>query len=408
MTARGTPSIRRNSTTENLSVSCGSSAVCKCVQGAVRRVAIIEPVRPIDQWMRPRDLWLLGVGLVCLILNLPDFHLPTSDFAGFYESAKAWRTGGAMYAIYTSGPRNLNPPWFAAALSPLTFLSLPMAFAVWTVGNLVLVVFACIRILRARLSIRWPWLVTALFLLTPAWFAWRHGQVTWLLFACVTRAWLAPTSVRAALWLTPAVLLKPPLAIMALALPWPVPAFVGGAGATCAALGVAVLDPDLWAQWLRLGAQVTDMAWPTNASLWGAGLRLSSGQDTLAGLSVPLIAAVLLTGGLLAVVTIHTSGDRRWGLAVLLSSFLSPLGWVHYLVIAAGPIFSAGRPAWLLAACVPLLIPRMVLLTWWSEGHAWTGFLCFVSAACLWMSIRPPASAPASVPARPRSDHANS
>ena len=147
---------------------------------------------------RPRDLVFLSAGIVSLVLNAADFDLQDADFRIFYDSAAAWRSGGVVYP--TSFRANLNPPWFPMLLSPLAALSMAGAFAVWSLINLVLAFSTARLILARRPELPVAWLMLAL-ILTPAWYGWRHGQVVWILFALVTRGWLARSEVHAGLWL---------------------------------------------------------------------------------------------------------------------------------------------------------------------------------------------------------------
>jgi hypothetical protein len=355
-----------------------------------------------------------ALGAAFLFLNVSDFDLRSSDFHCFYLSADAWRQGRAMYNVAVPCPVNLNAPWFAAAFSPLTFLHVPTAFALWTVGNALLVGFTIRRILLARPAIRWLPLVFACVTFLPAWMSWRHGQVTWLLFACVTRAWLAPTPVMASLWMLPAVMIKPPLALMALALPGPIAWMVGLMGAAATIVGIAALGWPVWADWLAMSGQVHSVSWPTNTSLWALVLRVEEWRVTtrFSELSLQGWLLVLSSAGTVWFWLRRVEGDRRWALAMLWGLALSPLGWLQYLTVGAGPILASAhlhRMVWLLPL---VMVPRRTYLAWVDIGGSIAvvgGCLGVLMMAVLWWAVaRPPAvSVSASVPVPPRSDPAS-
>jgi alpha-1,2-mannosyltransferase len=336
-------------------------------------------------------LWLFGAGLVSVLLSVPDFNFSDSDFRCFYLSARSWLDGTGMYSrtplIDTNGIAcgpNLNPPWFAALLSPLTALPIGGAFAVWTALNLALVLTTIRRILIARPEVPWQALVLICFAFLPAWLSWRHGQVTWILFALITRAWLASSPVRAGLWLAPAIALKPPLALMAILLPWPIAAVAGTAAAMATVGLVIVMGVPVWAEWLLLSDSVNRLGWPTNTSLWGLAVRLEHGSvyGGLADLSVVSLTLVLLSAVGLGAWTLRSAGDVRWTRAFLWGLLLSPLGWLHHLPEIAGPLLAAAYLPRLVWAVPIVILPRVAYFTWIAYG-GWVS----VALSCLYIGV---------------------
>ena len=317
-----------------------------------------------------------------LLLSLPYPPLGDSDFRVFYDSARAWLDGGTLYPEQPLP--NMNPPWFTMALGSLAVLPIDLAFAVWTAINVVILVWTLAAIRRARPAVDLVTLVLCLIATLPAWYVWLKGQVTWLLFALVTRAWLSTR--RAAWWLIPAVMLKPPLAIAAVLLPWRigVPAIAGAVAGSLALMGLTGLQ--VWQEWLHAGSLAPLIGTPSNASVWGAAARFEHG---VRGVRLLDLSAVALVCGSLAAaavswLTARAHGDRRWALALLTSTLVSPLGWVYYLPLAFGPLAAFLRwSPWLIPVAAVWLLPRRTLLDLADLGLT---ELAFLSALCLWIA----------------------
>lgn len=318
--------------------------------------------------MNRRAIVTLGVGVFYLLMSLPDFDLMDADFRCFYESAVAWRNGGNMYA--ETFRVNLTPPWFAVAISPLVPLGLPMAFAVWTVMSVVFAADSVRIILKGRPTLiqHWPLVVVGGLMLLPAWYTWRHGQVTWLLCWCMTRAWRSRSRIRSGVWLAPLVMLKPPFLVMALLLPWPIPLVTLSVSAFATTVLIGLIGSRQWIDWWNLGQQVSWIGLPSNASLWGWATRLQFGTfdgTRVTDLSLASIATIGAIGAVLIVFAYRARADRRWTLAFLTALLLSPLGWTSYLVIALGPIVATTLPrlTWLTVAVgAAYLLPRQIFV----------------------------------------------
>lgn len=342
--------------------------------------------------MHKRHIVVLGVALAYLVTSFADFDLAGADFRSFYESSEAWLLGQPMYSM--AFRPNLNPPWFAVLLVPLVPLGLAWAFVAWTAIGVALTASTCLLILRRRPNISPVVLLVAVATFLPAWTAWRHGQVTWIVFALITRAWLSESPVKAGLWLAPAVMLKPYLAVMALVLPWPIALVAGVASFAGTLLGVVALGWPLWREWLALSGQINWFGNFANVSLWGHATRFYTGQlngPPVLGFPGWIIASVLMVGAVLAVQAMRRKGDARWASAFLLGSLLSPLGWVYALPAGAGPIIASVRhhpAAWLIvAACA---VPNIVYCVWWKMGGnvaLWTAMILPCAILILWRLI---------------------
>ena len=315
----------------------------------------------------------------------------TNDFSGFYESARAWREGRPLYAGTASAP-NLNPPLFAVLLSPLTLVPVAGAYAIWT-GVGALSVVASIR----RISARTPltpesrfWMTTMLIGWAPAAIVWQEGQVIWLLLYSVSRAWVAPTPVRAGLWLAPVVILKPPLALMAALTPWPIPLVAGIAAALGTLATVPLTGWEAWRDWLDQSRAVSWIGDWSNVSLWGLAARAHGGDvqgTSLYDISVVSVAAIVVVGAILAGVVLRREGGVRWTLALLWSLLLSPAGWSYYLPLALGPALASWRDCWLTRVALMILaIPVFVLgvVPSYVGGTILFGSMHFAAVALLW------------------------
>jgi hypothetical protein len=338
------------------------------------------------------------LALACMLTGLAVygfFAFPAkSDFAVFYQEGLAWTHDAALYQSSAGFP-NLNPPLLTVAVfAPLARVSLRGAQLVWIACELAGLVGA-VRIIRTETGRPWPSLVTAtaLLLLTQgAFIATLQGQLTWLLIYPVTRAWAAyrhDRLIAAGLWLAPAIAAKPPLALLALLLPWPVWMTAGIVAGGVAGLAILVTGFAPWIAWLRLSGAVSWLPSPFNASLWGMAARWS-GRARMGELSTGAIAIVIVASSVFAWrAWQQTDRDRRVVLAVLVSVLVSPLGWGYYLPLAFGP----------------------ALATWPRSGLAWTAYalslapvgggpalppvlasVCFAAVICAWIAWtrRPP------------------
>jgi len=331
------------------------------------------------------QLFALVLAAVAFGSAIGGIRLETLDFRAFYDSALAWRLGHPppLWVDANLTP-NLNPPTLSVLLAPLTFLPLIPALVVWTALGLISLV-ASLRAIHAHRPLttrEWIWIGIACLGMVPFLMVWACGQLTWVLMYPVTRAWLARTPTRAGLWLSLPVAIKPPLALMALALPWQI-WIVAGAGSLAAAAAVAVATGWApWLAWLSLGRQVDWLGTPMNVSFIGNAARLQAfdvSGPTLADIHPAMSVAIVIGVVAMFAVAIRARGDRRWTLALLWSLFASPLGWIYYLPLGLGPIVSSwpSRRLAALVAVMSLSVPVWLLIPImsWSIPHWLPGFV---------------------------------
>lgn len=273
------------------------------------------------------------------------------DFRDFYESAAAWWRGDPLYTR-----ENLNPPTFVLLSAPLGLLPYHAAHRIWLLVSASLVAVTVWRTVRERAlsTAQAIWLVGATGAITPGWMPWQLGQVTWLLFALVTAAWLAARQQRlrsAGVWLGLAIALKPPLAVAALLLPWSI-LWVSAATAGATTVGAILTTGwEPWWAWLTLGARIDWLGQPLNASLWSVVGRMEAGDISgirLADLGWPWwcgvgVAALALIGRTRQISGDTPSDATRWTLAILVSILVSPLGWAYYVPLAYVPAIASWR-----------------------------------------------------------------
>lgn len=340
---------------------------------------------------------VFGLAFVALALTLYAVNLffvngDDVDFVVFYREGRALLDGRPLYADRS----NMNTPALTLfVFAPLALVPYPVAQGVWLTLSLAAVVAGgrlIVRELRlTRLQVLW--VIAGVGLTHGSFQAWAIGQVTWpLLFYPVTRAWVAyrhGALGSAGSWLGLAIAAKPPLALAALLLAWPVWGTAGAISFAMSAVSLPVVGWRPWWQWLEAGGQVDWLARPFNASLWAAAARLQVGWDTarsigMGDLSSVLVVLVLVVLAGMTWQTVRVSGDRRFFLAGLFSTLASPLGWGYYLPLLAGPAIAGwpGRVGMVIVAGMLVrfgtspgahlvqdwLLSGSVLLAWW----AWT------------------------------------
>lgn len=271
-----------------------------------------------------------------------------SDFSVFYEAAWGWRTLGDPSTSIV----NLSTPALMIVVWPLTFLPLWAATTVWLLLGLVCVVDA-IGVTRRRCRIDFAWAIAAAFLLAPAFYGWVFTQVTWILLACVTRAWATQAPWRAALWLAPAIAIKPPLALLAIALPWPILVRTGVTSVMALLFTVAITGLSPWVLWVSQHDRVTWLSTDYNLSLIGVVARFAPGVPLGRLPWLALGACALIAIVLWALIRRVHDHDRRWLYAGWWSVAVSPAGWIYYWPVFLGPWLASWRPtpAKIIAIC---------------------------------------------------------
>lgn len=282
------------------------------------------------------------------------------DFHGFYNAARV-RAGLPIDATPT--PADLSVPILAVLIAPLARLPLIAAYWTWTSLGVLAIAASLWRIRRVRsINPERIWFtIGALFALMPCLAAWVTGQVTWVLTWLVTQAWASASPRRAGIWLGIAIALKPPLALMAILLPWRIWSVSAITSLGLVLVSLPVVGISAWLDWLAIGRTVDWLPQAESVSFWGWAARLSASSDSevvLGDLPVWSIAAILVAALALTPFVRRAPSDRRWGLALIWSLWVSPLGWFYYLPLALGPMLSSLPSSWIVwTALIALLIP---------------------------------------------------
>lgn len=339
----------------------------------------------------------------------------TTDFLTFYQSGRQYLAGADPYVPYVAyrGP-NLNPPWVVALLAQLCRATLVTAVSLWWAIS-----FACFfwaMVLIGRTTAGHGVTIACAVLVTQAAYSnVRLGQVAWPLMLLVTAAWLADRrrrSIACGVLLGAAMSWKPFLLIFAPYLiwrrAWGTLAAIAITVAATVAVGFALVGASGYASWLASLLLVGWEGHPLNASLRGVVTRILT-PSVLAELhTTPLVVApawrdgvwlavsLLLAAATVLRIVVKHDLDMAWGALGLLAVLISPLGWVHYVPIAIGPIAAVlmrlthpprlAIAGWLLL-CVPFAWLKIftfgpVLTLTVASAYAW-GALALLAAVLL-------------------------
>jgi len=303
----------------------------------------------------------------------------TTDFRTFYQSGRQYLAGTDPYVPFDAnrGP-NLNPPWVVASMAQLCRAPLPAAVVVWWAFSFVCLFVAIALIARAVAPGQAVALASIVLLTQAAYSNLRLGQVAWQVMLLVTAAWLADRTRRmlacgvllglAASW-------KPFLLIFVPYLVWrrewrSLAAATATVGITIL-LGLFAVGIAGYASWL---AQLQHVGWaghPLNASLRALVVRALSVASLSQQPTTPILAApawvdpvwLVAIAGVIVVSVRYVVASREidvaWATLALTALLVSPLGWVHYVPIATGPLVAvimAGRPYGLRVAAVGWLL----------------------------------------------------
>ena len=303
--------------------------------------------------------------------------LQMNDFGKFYYSARAFLDGGNMYATspatdlkFAEAPGlqflNMNPPHFHLIVLPLALLSPQPALTIWVGASLLALVLSILLIVR-EVGLAWtPNRVlaaatgTLLFTATQSFFA--TGQLSLLLLLALTICWVEARHDR---WTTAAAVLgaclsvKPFLLIFApyllLTRRFRAAVVMLATAAALVAIGVLVFGFTQYEAWYRALRQSGDWSWAVmNASMLGLFRRAFDTQPIGTPLVVApslvngWIVAAALVGTVTLVVTIRDREphaiDRSFALLLVAAQLISPLGWIYYLWLPAGPIAALATP----------------------------------------------------------------
>lgn len=295
----------------------------------------------------------------------------STDFAKFHASARYFVQGGDIYAEVPwdaygglpegfdskrrSMPPNLNPPLQTLLFVPLAYVSYETGYRLWSALSIALAIVAVWVVARAAavggtLPRRTFLLVLVLFLYFPTWVCVVFGQLGLLLLLLVTLGWSEAR--RGRVWTAGLVLglgmsLKPFLGLFVV-LFWllqrwrlSVAALVACLGFTGFGLIVAGLEPHL--RYLEILGTV-DWYFPRwNGSAMGFWTRIFGGGAFQPLVEMPGMAQALGFAsfglGLVVLVVVArllrdleetTRVDLATALTLLLTMFMSPLGWIYY------------------------------------------------------------------------------
>jgi alpha-1,2-mannosyltransferase len=312
---------------------------------------------------------LLAAGIGSVVWNAAllksAMRLNMNDFGKFYYSARAFIDGTDMYAptVATEGARflNMNPPHFQLLTLPLALLPLETAFMAWMAAS-VFALMLSIFLIVGDLGLKWrtPTQVAAVlvgilaFSGTQGFFA--TAQLSLLLLLVMTICWIDARHgrwLRAGAWLGACLSLKPFLLIF---VPYLVAtrrfracAALFATATVCFIAGLLVFGVGPYIAWYRALAGASDWAWPgINASTLGFFQRTFRPSPFFTPtLSKPelvkfwvIIAAPIGLATLAAAILDRTRAtiDRAFALLLVGAQLLSPLGWVYYSWLPAGPM----------------------------------------------------------------------
>jgi hypothetical protein len=365
-----------------------------------------------------------------------DLHM--NDFGKFYYSTTSFLEGKDLYApnpatrmlvnTETRQLLNMNPPHFHLLILPLAMFGPMTALWLWGLANVAALILS-LRLIASELGLPWTpsrleWTFAAVVACSATGASVITGQLTFLLLLPVTVAWIAARRgnwTRAAVYLGVCASVKPFLGIFliyfALRRSMRAVAVMTITGLACTVTGLAVFGWNAYQGWLSALSAV-DWTWaPMNGAL--AGLLTRAFVEN--PLYTPVVHAPRLGGavaGILAIIMAAVSlrifvrdasrdaADRAFGGLLVTAQLVSPLGWIYYLWLLAGPaaalyISAASRPSRVrdvlaLVAVPGLLVPVATTAAWstppwigatlgslyvWTTLFIWAGFLADVRAA---------------------------
>ena len=361
---------------------------------------------------------LVVLGIVLAILYLAAMSrvllkLQLNDFGKFYYSARLFLDGQDMYGpspataipVNVDGTSrqfwNMNPPHFHLLVLPLAPLSPINALAVWIVMNLAALLWS-VRMVVRELELRMTfsgvlWGLLAFLCCSATCAIVITGQITFLLVLPFTYAWAMARRgqwTRAGIALGVLISVKPFLGVFGIyllllrqfrAAVW---SAISGAAAVLA--GLLVFGPDTYLAWSRAVKSIEWLWAPMNGSIHGLFSRTFSPSPLFPGaFSVPAVIVPLATLSCLAVLAVTYARlsrsteahavDYSFGLLLLTALLVTPLGWVYYWWLLAGPLAALWRAhtgetkqrtAWLLMIALPglvyppLFVSRLGALAW--------------------------------------------
>jgi alpha-1,2-mannosyltransferase len=355
----------------------------------------------------------MGLSVLCVMAFLWDVvlvrvmvALNMNDFGRFYYSARAYLAGQDMYAPSPATPLgagqiagaqqllNLNPPHFHVFVLPLALLAPSVAVTLWMVASTWALVFSLLIVCGENNFVPTAKrvLLIALFVLifSGSQAVFITGQMTFLLLLPMTLCWRDARRGRwgrAGAWLGACASVKPFLLIFVPYLigrrRWRASVIMAATLAGCFGIGLIIFGVGSYVSWVRAMEQSSDWAWlGMNASTLGTFQRVfMNGSRFQPVVLAPRVAAAwTFVAGAIGLATIFVvvadksaaETDRAFALLLVAAQLLSPVGWVYYLWLAAGPVaaiaFSSRRSQW---------VPRPVAVF---LGAGLAGFFTPISA----------------------------
>src|SRR5262245_56596280 len=381
---------------------------------------------------------LVAITIAAFVLDVALMHAMTSllhmnDFGKFYYSARAFLDGTGMYAPnpatdlrFVEAPElqflNLNPPHFHLLVLPFAALQPERAVTLW-LGISLFALTVSLLVISRELNVSWTPVrllaVTAgtlAFAGTQSFFA--TGNLSLLLMLAMTMCWASARRGRwtaAAVWLGACLSVKPFLLIFAPYLAatrrFRALGILSATAAASVAVGLVVFGAGEYRAWYAALTQSGDWAWGVmNASLLGVFRRAFDTQPIGTPLLVApslvngWIVAAALVGIVTLVVTIGHRGPNAFDAALLLlvvgAQVISPLGWIYYLWLPAGPVAAVMASsavkcratlhiALVLIAPIGFAYPMPFLLAF--RNHAWATLtiasIYFWATLALWLLL---------------------
>jgi alpha-1,2-mannosyltransferase len=384
-------------------------------------------------------LLVVQIALLAVFWRVMAHELHMNDFGKFYYSARAYLDGRDMYgptpatAIPVGGGQtkefwNLNPPHFHLLILPLAMLPPTGALALWFAASAFCLTMSVLLIAR-ELGVQWTprkALIAAILAIVPSstGMVVLTGQVTFVLMLPMTLAWIHARRGKwseAAVYLGLAASVKPFLGIFLvhflLRRQIRAAVLMTTIGIVAALAGLAVFGPGAYRSWLGVATSVDWLWGPMNGSLGALIARAFGGsvafvplvdaRDLIPAATVVVSAAVAAFGIWRFSLSPATGEDVAFAGLIMTALLVSPLGWMYYLALLAGPAValwaSRSRPMPVrdlcLAAAGPgLLLPHLVTDNWahvpW--GGATLGSLYTWTFVALWLAVAIDASPAAS------------
>jgi hypothetical protein len=352
----------------------------------------------------------VSLALATLLLHAVAMHvvmfrvlraLHYNDFGKFYYAAQQWRDGASLYGptiatlIPLDGGRaehfwNLNPPHFHLLVWPLLALPISAAYAVWMAVNIVAVLVALLAIVKATgqqiRGITWIPIILLAAASAPA-LAWTAtGQFTGLVMWAATFVWLAVrdqkwtrAGVAIGLLCSIKIFLAPLWLLLLVKRQWRAAYIAALCGAVPFFFGLMIFGLESHDEWLRV---LSDVYWPgavMNASVLGLLGRTWSQDIFLSASSIDLAAtalSVVLIGFAVIYASRTTDADAAILMLLVTSLLASPLGWIYYVPILAGPLtvllVRRRLSRWTYAPLAAMMVPFPALYPYPSRLYAFT------------------------------------